>query len=387
LFALACLPAAALALARLASTAVRSLWLVETQAVTALLGFAALAQVLPHSALAWTAAGVAALLTWRTKGLIGAIATLAAIAACWAVAPLLEWLDAGAMALVGTPMEAADLPSLRRVLLYVLPAVAGGLAWSFAAPAGGAMRRTLGAVSVAVAAIAAHMVFRVLFAAIAGGDFVATGVIERAAWQAFLLAAAWVAFSRGARKVAVGLAVAALAHFAWFSLTLHSPLWSAQAVGSWPIANLLLPSFAVGLAGLLSLRRWLSAPPFLRWAIDGAIMAVIAVFALSELRQLFSGSLVTATPVGQSEDLLRSLGGIVLAIAFLLWGARTDLRSWRIGSLVVMVIAVLKVFLVDAAGLEGLARIASFMALGFSLIGIGWFYARQLRAPAPEAAS
>ena len=381
LFALACLPAAALALARLASTAVRPSWLVETQAATALLGFAALAQVLPHSALAWTAAGVAALLTWRTKGLIGAIATLAAIAACWAVAPLLEWLDAGAMALVGTPMEAADLPSLRRVLLYVLPAVAGGLAWSFAAPPGSAMRRTLGAVSVAVAAIAAHIVFRVLFAAIAGGDFVVTGVIERAAWQAFLLAAAWAAFSRGARKVAAGLAVAAVAHFAWFSLTLHNPLWSAQAVGPWPIANLLVPAFAVGLAALLSLRRWLPAPPSLRWVIDGAIMAVIAVFALSELRQLFSGPLMTATPVGQSEDLLRSLGGIVLAIAFLLSGARAGLRSWRIGSLVLMVLAVLKVFLVDAAGLEGLARIASFMALGFSLIGIGWFYARQLRVP------
>ena len=42
--------------------------------------------------------------------------------------------------------------------------------------------------------------------------------------------------------------------------------------------------------------------------------------------------------------------------------------------------AVLKVFLFDAAGLEGLARIASFMALGFSLIGIGWVYSRQLRS-------
>jgi uncharacterized membrane protein len=116
-------------------------------------------------------------------------------------------------------------------------------------------------------------------------------------------------------------------------------------------------------------------------------MAVAALFALSLLRQIFSGSLLTAIPMGQSEDLLRSLGGIVLAIGFLLWGARSGERSWRIGSLVLMVIAVLKVFLVDAAGLEGLARIASFMALGFSLIGIGWFYARQLRAPAPEAAS
>ena len=45
-----------------------------------------------------------------------------------------------------------------------------------------------------------------------------------------------------------------------------------------------------------------------------------------------------------------------------------------------MLLAVGKVFLVDAAGLAGLLRVASFMALGFSLIGIGWVYTRQLRA-------
>ncbi|MCB2068052.1 MAG: DUF2339 domain-containing protein, partial [Erythrobacter sp.] len=63
---------------------------------------------------------------------------------------------------------------------------------------------------------------------------------------------------------------------------------------------------------------------------------------------------------------------------------RTGSQSWRIGSLVLMLLAVLKVFLVDAAGLEGLLRVASFLALGLSLIGIGWIYARQLRT-APSA--
>ena len=110
-------------------------------------------------------------------------------------------------------------------------------------------------------------------------------------------------------------------------------------------------------------------------------MVAIALFAISQLRQAFAGSLLMSTPVGQSEDLMRSLGGILIAAGFLWWGAKTGARSWRIGSLAVMVIAVLKVFLVDTAGLEGLGRIASFMALGFSLIGIGWFYNRQLRSP------
>jgi uncharacterized membrane protein len=116
-------------------------------------------------------------------------------------------------------------------------------------------------------------------------------------------------------------------------------------------------------------------------------MVLLALVALSELRHAFSGTLLTAAPMTQTEDLLRSLTGIVLAIGFLAWGSRRAERSWRIGSLVLMLLAVGKVFLVDAAGLEGLLRVASFMALGFSLIGIGWVYTRQLKAqPEPEPA-
>jgi uncharacterized membrane protein len=108
-------------------------------------------------------------------------------------------------------------------------------------------------------------------------------------------------------------------------------------------------------------------------------MLLVALWALSELRHGFAGSVLVDQPLTQTEDLLRSLLGIVLALGFLWWGSRTRQRSWRIGSLVLMLLAVLKVFLVDAAGLEGLLRIASFMALGASLIGIGWVYSRQLR--------
>jgi uncharacterized membrane protein len=83
--------------------------------------------------------------------------------------------------------------------------------------------------------------------------------------------------------------------------------------------------------------------------------------------------------VSQFEDILRSILGIALAVGFLLWGIRQKRHDWRIASLVLMLVAVAKVFLLDASGLEGLLRIASFVALGFSLIGIGWLYARQLR--------
>jgi len=115
--------------------------------------------------------------------------------------------------------------------------------------------------------------------------------------------------------------------------------------------------------------------------VEPAAMLLIAMLGLTLLRQVFAGSIMPPVPMSGTEDLLRSLLGIVLAGAFLAWGAKTGKRSWRIGSMVLMVIAVLKVFLIDAAGLEGLLRIGSFMALGFSLIAIGWVYSKLLTKP------
>jgi uncharacterized membrane protein len=179
---------------------------------------------------------------------------------------------------------------------------------------------------------------------------------------------------------------AAFAHFAYFTVLLHNPLWVPQWAGPWPILNWLLPAYAIGASALLLLRRmWDAARPIVLPVFDAIIMALISLLALSELRNVFAGGWLTSIPITQTEDLLRSLLGIVLAIGFLLWGSRSGTRSWRTGSLVLMLGAVLKVFWFDTAALEGLTRIASVMALGFSLIGIGWFYSRQLARPAAPA--
>ncbi len=330
LLVVAALPAAAIALAP-RSTEEQPKVHVAVEAIAALVGFGAIAQVLPRDALAWTAAILAMALAWRTSRWPGAVATLAVLAAVWAIAPLFAWLDAGALALVGTPMRTADLPVFREVLLFVLPTVVGAAASSGLSGVATSPRRLVRVAAITLAAIAAHIVYRHAFASLASDDFIATGVIERAVWQSILLAAAGLAWTRGWHKVAIGLSTASLAHFAWFSLALHNPLWSAQAVGGVPVGNLLAPAYAIGLAAVLALRRWLAGSrPVIRWALDAATMAIIAVFALSELRQAHAGSLLDATPVGQGEDLMRSLIGIVLAIGFLLMGrAPNPDRFWR----------------------------------------------------------
>ena len=63
--------------------------------------------------------------------------------------------------------------------------------------------------------------------------------------------------------------------------------------------------------------------------------------------------------------------GVLLALG--IYRGQTALRY---ASLVVMLVTVVKVFAFDMADLTGLYRVASFLGLGFSLVGIGYFYQR-----------
>lgn len=354
------------------------------EVIAALLAYGVIAQLLGESTLAWVAA-VGAMAAWRLQPRrIAAQATLVAVAGLWALMPLGEWTLGGIAALGGDPLFERELPSLRHLLTRIAP-FAGVLALVRLPTQGRFGSRWLAA---PVALVIVHTLYKHIFAIDSVGEFVSFGLAERTLWQALLLGAA-VMFERGLPRLgpqprlAMVFAGMALAHALWFSGALHNPLWDRQAVGPTPLANLVLSAGAVAIGAALLLRRHAAA--IQRPLVDSVIMVVASVTALGLLRQGFAGSILIDLPMSQAEDLLRSLLGIMLALGFLFVGQRRGERSWRIGSLVLILLAVAKVFLWDAAGLEGLLRIASFMALGFSLIGIGWVYARQLRKP--EAAS
>lgn len=371
--------------------------LLEASAV--LTAYAGLTQIVPEDYLPWIAALAAAALAFGLAGRRWGARTALGVALVWALWPLGWWAGASVDSLAGSPLLVSDLPAPRDVLLYLVPAALAALA--VAASESGRLSSAATALAALPAMAAAHIGFKQLFAIREWHDrfpewreFVTYGLAERTAWEAALLLAALGAWRMRhrwaqARLAAAGLAAAALAHFAYYTGLAHNPLWSEQAVGPTPVANLLISAYAIGAAALVLLGRSLTVPETLqrplRVGVDAVLMLLIGMFALSELRQGFAGTILTDPPVGQAEDLLRSLLGIVLAGGFLLWGARSGTRSWRIGSLVLMLVAVCKVFIYDTAGLEGLVRIASFLALGFSLIAIGWFYSRILRVPAGDA--
>jgi uncharacterized membrane protein len=298
-----------------------------------------------------------------------------------ALEPIGRWLAGALPSLTGEPMLVTSVVAVDDVLLKLLiPAALLGLSLWLA-------RKRLkepelvaaASAGSVIAAAALHSLYKQLFAIGSSQAFVNLGLAERTLWEALLLGAVAVLWRLGRKTPAIILLGAATAHSAFYSLLLHNPLWAEQAVGPLPLLNLIPLVYAVPVAALLAARRmpevFDKVPPR---ALAPVWMALILLFAASMLRQLFHGSLLVEPGLGQAEDIGRSILAILAAIGFLLWGIRTGRRDWRIGSLLLMLAAVAKVFLWDTQGLEGLIRIASFVALGFSLIGIGWLYSRQL---------
>jgi uncharacterized membrane protein len=321
--------------------------------------------------------------------LIPAMASSLLIIVAWALEPLFGWGTAGAVSLAGSPMLVTDVPQIEPAITQLL--VPGFSVAAAIVIAMGLLRwseRTAGwTIAALLAAVGAHSLFKHVFAIATPEKFVSLGLAERTVWEVALAALAALAFRFGWRWFALALAGAAAAHEAFYTLLLHNPLWAEQAVGPWPVVNLILPAYALAFGLVIAAKRIIpDLSDGVRRGLGIAQMVLIGLFAFSELRQLFHGTLLVSPGLPMAEDILRSILAIGIAIGFLLWGIAHKQRDWRIASLALMLGAVGKVFLFDASGLEGVTRIASFVALGFSLIGIGWLYSRYLGSDCVTAA-
>jgi uncharacterized membrane protein len=105
------------------------------------------------------------------------------------------------------------------------------------------------------------------------------------------------------------------------------------------------------------------------------------------VRHIFQGPLIGLfRDTGGAEHWTYSVAWLMLGLIFLGYGLWRGSTPARFASAVLVVLAVVKVFLFDLSGLEGLWRALSFISLGLVLIGIGLVYQRLLFArPATEA--
>ncbi|HEX8668691.1 MAG TPA: DUF2339 domain-containing protein [Allosphingosinicella sp.] len=364
---------------------------IAAQAMAALLFYGAAAQVVPGTGLPLVAPAALLALAFAgrrfaTERLLPAMAVTLGVSIAWTALPFLHWSAAALASLAGDPLFVTDLPSVRDAVLRLLvpSLLIGASAWAGRRQVRDTARVPVIAAAGAIGLAAAHILFKQVFGIASTADFVAFGVAERAVWTALLLAAAFAAWKAGARNAALVACGTAAAYLGWYTLILHNPLWARQAVGGLPLVNLLIAVYGPPL-GLLALAGRVQGDLRGRIERPRAVLQMLltVLFAYATLRQLVHGAILVMPGLSQGEDIARSILAVALAIGFLLWGIRTRSRDWRIGSLVLMLLAVAKVFLLDASGLEGLLRIASFVALGFSLIGIGWLYSRSLGGERP----
>jgi len=217
---------------------------------------------------------------------------------------------------------------------------------------------------------------------------------EVATYAVLWLAAALVtraAAERWAREILLwtsrGLIVAALLAAA-VTLTDRNPLWRAEWIGDSPALNWLLYAYGLPAALLCLCGLQLQARPDDRpWRHAVGPAALILLFALVtlETRRFFHHPQLTGPAPTPAEWYAYSAAWVGLGVALLIAGVRAGGLTLRWASLVVMLIAVGKVFLFDTAQLRDLYRVASLLGLGVSLMALAFIYQRYVfrRAPLP----
>ncbi|WP_105373731.1 DUF2339 domain-containing protein [Neorhizobium huautlense] len=168
-------------------------------------------------------------------------------------------------------------------------------------------------------------------------------------------------------------------------LSLHlfalNPFFSGESTGAWPFFNLLLigyllPALAYGLVAWYARGRR-PQPYVVMLALAGAVLGFL--WATLSVRRFWQGeNIADWKGFLQGETYTYSVVWLLIGVALLAVGSRLDAKSLRLASAGLVLVAVVKVFLIDMSNLEGILRAVSFIGLGAVLIGIGLFYQRIL---------
>lgn len=159
-----------------------------------------------------------------------------------------------------------------------------------------------------------------------------------------------------------------------------NPLWDHQLVGATPLLNVLAAAYALpailAIAAAAEVRRHGGR----RLALLPSAVALLLGFVWISLtvRQLFHGAFLDRAAAGAPERYAYSAAWVLYGIGLLLAGIARRGPILRYGSLVVMLLAVAKVFLYDTARLSDLYRVLSFLGLGASLLLLGFLYQRHV---------
>ncbi len=292
--------------------------------------------------------------------------------------------------------DAGPWPILNWLLFaYGIPALAfGAAAWI--------MRRAAGedtpvrvAQSLCIL-LSAFLVFFEIRHFINDGDAFArrTGLIEQGLFAVGALTFAIVLTRLDAQRSSIVFRIASLVagalSFAAIAVGLGfagNPLFPFSGVEGGRFINALLIGYALPAVLALILAHVSSGvrPYWYSLMAKACSIALAFGYVTLQTRRLFHeakiGFLVRTT---DAEWYAYSAVWLALGIALLAWGVVRGSKEARIGSAIFVSASVLKVFLFDLAGLEGVLRALSFIGLGVALIAIGLVYQKLVFArPAP----
>ena len=168
------------------------------------------------------------------------------------------------------------------------------------------------------------------------------------------------------------------------SLGILNPVVSEDPIGSGNVVfNALLLAYLAPIVLLGFIARRLDALDWLKFrpAIGVLALVLALTYVTLETKRVFQGPALVAQSLSIAESYAYSAVWLVSALALFVAGINLARQYIRYAGLAVIVLVVLKVFLWDMSSLEGLYRIASFIGLGLSLVGIGWLYQRFVQKP------
>jgi uncharacterized membrane protein len=190
-------------------------------------------------------------------------------------------------------------------------------------------------------------------------------------------------FARLYRVASVALMIAACCSYGLL-LTILNPIWNEGQVSDRPLLNLLLLAYGLPVI-LAALTHYLWFPACRRLAAVIAGLGLLAFVSL-EIRHLWQGGFDPAPGISagmaNGELYTYSAAWLALAVTAIVIGSVRHQADLNRGGLLLLAVVIGKIFLVDMAGLEGLLRVASFMGLGLSLLGLAYLRSRLEAATA-----
>lgn len=199
--------------------------------------------------------------------------------------------------------------------------------------------------------------------------FLAAGLVL--AWRSWgntvdLNAAKWITVATAGKIVLVDLA-------------LRNPLGWSEDLGGTPVFNGLLFVYAIPIALFWLIDRLTDDPAWRQITRPlvgyGNLLLAIVLLTL-EVRQYFHRSFLNEGAMTNAENYAYSAAWILFALCLLITGIYRKGKFLRIASLVVMLLAVIKVFLYDLRHLHDLYRVVSLLGLGASLLLISYLFSR-----------